>query len=169
MVFAKTFFFYYIARFLYFLCIHKQKIVDGKKLFLELWNRLKINITHQKNIRSELATSNAKQTCNEKPSASCVCLICLYCGTYGIIPPTTIAVAAVQPTKWPIVRPSSSFIIQSIFVDEECVSPIKKIINLKTLLIHTTKLHYGLCGINTKTLNIVRWRKIYRHFIHFFL
>lgn len=69
--------------------------------------------THQNNIRNVFATSKARHTCSENPSASCVSLICRYCGTYGMMPPTTIAVAAVQLTTWPTVRPSSSFKIQS--------------------------------------------------------
>lgn len=70
--------------------------------------------TYQNSIRSVLATSRARQTCSEKPSGSCVCLICLYWGMYGRTPPTTMNEADVQPTRWPTVSPSSSLIIQSI-------------------------------------------------------
>lgn len=82
-------------------------------------NKIKC-LTYQNKIRNVFAISNAKQTCNENPSASWVCLICLYCGTYGIIPPITIAVAAVQPTTCRTVRPNSSFIIQSIVIRLAC-------------------------------------------------
>lgn len=69
--------------------------------------------THQKSMRSVFATNNVKQTYNEKPSASCVCWIWRYCGTYGMTPPTTIAEAAAQPTTCETFRFNSSLIIQS--------------------------------------------------------
>jgi hypothetical protein len=55
-------------------------------------------LTYQKKIRKLLAINSARQTSREKPSGSCVALICLYWGTYGKTPPTTIADAAIHPT-----------------------------------------------------------------------
>lgn len=70
--------------------------------------------TYQNNILRVFAMSSAKQTYKENPSASCVFLICLYCGMYGATPPIIIAPAAPHPTRWPTVSPNSSEIIQSI-------------------------------------------------------
>lgn len=64
-------------------------------------------------MRNVLATSNVRQTYNENPSASCVSLICRYCGTYGITPPITMADAAAHPTTCSTLKFNSSLIIQS--------------------------------------------------------
>lgn len=83
-------------------------------------------MTHQKRIRSVLATSSVRHTNSENPSASCVCLICRYCGTYGTTPPITIADAAAPPIICDTRKLSSSLIIQSSIVDACCLTMITR-------------------------------------------
>lgn len=71
-------------------------------------------MTYQNIILKVLATKRARHTSKEKPSASCVLLICLYCGMYGIIPPIIMAPALTHPTTVPTVSDNSSDITQSI-------------------------------------------------------
>lgn len=72
--------------------------------------------SYQNRILKVFATKSVRQTNKEKPSASWVCFIWRYCGTYGTTPPITIADAAAPPTIWETRKFNSSLIIQSSIV-----------------------------------------------------